>query len=145
MAKKKKNITAADQNASAAKDKSANTKKKRTLSQRILSGVYYVMLKPIFTFIKKHITLFDDINQSIIQKITAILFFVFAGLMAYTVFIGLGLLIAAAFVDFAHWSWISAILAVLPFHIVMMLIIMLIGNSLLHKPILKRKEQKDDK
>ncbi|MBP5449025.1 MAG: hypothetical protein J6Y01_02805, partial [Spirochaetales bacterium] len=114
--------------------------------KNLLANIYGVMLKPIIVFIRKQIAdLLDDVNESIIQKVTAVMFLFFAILMVYAVFIGLGLLGAAALVDFAHWSWFKSIIVVLPFYLLLMIITLIIGNALLHKPIIKIKQEKTDK
>ena len=143
MSKKKKDIITAPDSASEGHNSPKTKEKKRTFVQRCLSNVYGVMFKPVFVFIRKQIAdLLDDVNESIIQKITAAMFLFFAILMVYAVFIGLGILGAAALVDFAHWSWIGAILLVMPFYILLMIVTFIIGGSLLHKPILKNNEEK---
>ena len=148
MSKKKKTLVNPDASSTDNPTKSAKNRKSFTpkFVQRILSNVYGVMLKPVFIFVRKQISdLLDDVNESIIQKITAAMFFFFAVLMVYAVFIGLGILAAAALVDFAHWSWITAILVVLPFYALLMILTLIIGNGLLHKPILKPSNNNDDK
>ncbi len=144
MSKKKKDIISSE---SASKETvhPKKAKKKHSFVQRILSNAYGIMLKPIFIFVKKQIAdLLDDVNESIIQKVTAVMFLFFAILMVYAVFIGLGLLGAAALVDFAHWSWINAILVVLPFYALLMILTLIIGNGLLHKPFIKIETDKKE-
>ncbi len=148
MSKKKKSLTISD-SASLENASSENKDKKKSkmpkFVQSILSKCYGIMLKPIFIFIRKQIAdLLDDVNESIIQKVTAVMFLFFAILMVYAVFIGLGLLGAAALVDFAHWSWINAILVVLPFYALLMILTLIIGNGLLHKPLIKIETDKKE-
>ena len=143
MSKKKKDITPSE--SASQETTQSNTNKKHRFVQKILSNAYSIMLKPVFIFIKKQIAdLLDDVNDSIIQKVTAVMFLFFAILMAYAVFIGLGLLGAAALVDFAHWSWINAILVVLPFYVLLMIVTFIIGNVLLHKPLIKIETDKKE-
>jgi len=144
MSKKKKDIISSE-SASQETTQPKKAKKKHSFVQRILSNAYGIMLKPIFIFVKKQIAdLLDDVNESIIQKVTAVMFLFFAILMVYAVFIGLGLLGAAALVDFAHWSWINAILVVLPFYALLMILTLIIGNGLLHKPFIKTETDKKE-
>ncbi len=144
MSKKKKDIISSE-SASQETVHPKKVKKRHSFVQRILSNAYGIMLKPIFIFVKKQIAdLLDDVNESIIQKVTAVMFLFFAILMVYAVFIGLGLLGAAALVDFAHWSWINAILVVLPFYALLMILTLIIGNGLLHKPLIKIETDKKE-
>ena len=147
MSKKKKHIVPADSASleNTSSEKKGKKKHKPKFVQKILSKCYEVMLKPVSVFVRKQIAdLLDDVNESIIQKVTAVMFLFFAVLMAYAVIIGLGLLGVSALVDFAHWSWLKAILVVSPFYLIVMIITLIIGNALLHKPLIAPPAKEDN-
>ena len=94
------------------------------------------LIAPIFSMVsKKTGKLFDDVKQSLSEKLAAVVILLVAVLFTYTVALGLGLLIAVVLLTWTKIRLFYAVLIVVAYLLLLTLVSFFIGKGMMNNSL----------